>query len=171
MRIRPLLVADDPLLSVATLGNVNWSGERFTAQDVAQEPALRHYCHLVPGRGDFGLVAEEDGGTQGADGVVLGVAWALFLPPEEPGFGFVDGSTPELSLWVREGSRGQGVGRALLHALQQESLRRGVGRLSLSVEDGNRARMLYAAEGFVPVPGREQEGVMSWPGSGSGAGL
>lgn len=95
---------------------------------------------------------------------MLGVAWALFLPPEEPGFGFVDGSTPELSLWVREGSRGQGVGRTLLRALQQETLRRGIGRLSLSV-DGNRARMLYAAEGFVPVQGRE-DGVMNWSGSG-----
>ena len=164
MRIRPLLVADGPVLAVATLGNVNWSGERFTAEDVAEQPALRHYCHLVPSRGDFGVVAEEDGEPSGRDGGVLGVAWALFLPPEEPGFGFVDASTPELSLWVREGSRGRGVGRLLLRALQQEALRRGVGTLSLSVEEGNRARMLYAAEGFVPVEGREQDGVMSWSG-------
>ena len=155
MSTRPLTVADDPLLAVATLGNVNWSGQRFTAEEVREQPALRHYCHLEPARGDFGLVAEEAGAP-------LGVAWALFLPAADPGFGFVDASTPEVSLWVREETRGQGVGRLLLRQLQQEAVRRGITQLSLSVEGGNRARRLYVSEGFTPVAGREQDGVMSW---------
>lgn len=157
MRTRPLVVTDDPLLAVATLGNLNWSGERFTAEEVRAQPGFRHYCHLVPRRGDFGLVAGDD--------IPVGVAWALFLPAEEPGFGFLDETTPEVSLWVRADSRGQGTGRLLLRRLQQEAVRRGIPRLSLSVEDGNRARRLYASEGFVPVEGREQDGVMSWEAS------
>lgn len=157
--IRPLGPADEDLLRVATLGNVNWSGERFTMRDVADRPELAHYAELHPDRGDLGFVAERDGAPVGA-------AWALFLPADDAGFGFVDARTPELSLWVREDARGGGIGRQLLRRLLDEALRRGTGTVSLSVEDGNPARHLYETEGFRGVPGRERDGVMLWtPGA------
>lgn len=60
-------------------------------------------------------------------------------------------------------TRGVGVGRGLLHALQVGARRRGIARLSLSVEPDNFAAHLYAAEGFPPpVDGREDDGVMIW---------
>ena len=155
LTIRQLSSADEPLLVEATLGNLNWQTIRFTEQDVRARPEFRHYTQLVPARGDFGLVAERIG-----DPVAVG--WAQLLPADDPGYGFVDEVTPEVSLWVREDQRGMGVGRRLLGQLQQEARERGLSRLSLSVESGNHARALYASVGFTGVPGREANGVMVW---------
>lgn len=76
--------------------------------------------------------------------------WMRYFTAANPGYGFVDEQTPELSIGVREGFRGQGVGRALMGA----AIEAAPDRLSLSVEDGNRAIHLYESFGFVPV-GRE----------------
>ena len=107
----------------------------------------------MPECGDFGFVAERHG-------EVLGVAWAVFLPRSDPGYGFVDEYTPEVSIWVDGAMRGQGLGRTLLQAFIRESMLRGIGQLSLSVEDGNYAKTLYASEGFEDVPGGEADGIM-----------
>lgn len=153
--LRPLATEDKALLVQATLGNINWSGEHVTAHDVQTQPQFRHYTVLVPGRGDFGIVAE-------VAGEPIGVVWAQYLGAEDPGYGFVDEATPELCLWVVSSSRGFGVGRGLLRAQQAKARRRGIARLSLSVEPDNFAAQLYAAEGFAPVEGREEDGVMIW---------
>ncbi len=139
----------------ATLGNLNWRTQRFTESDVRRRPEFRHYTRPVPERGDFGLVAERAGEP-------IGAAWALLLPADEPGYGFLDESTPEISLWVRQDARGTGVGGRLLDGIQQEAADRGRVRLSLSVEGANGARQLYASRGFTQVEGREDDGVMVW---------
>lgn len=150
---RSLAAADETLLAHATLGNLNWAEQRFTEHDVKRRSDFRHYTQLVLERGDFGFVAEHAGEA-------IGVAWAQFLPANDPGYGFLDESTPEISLWVREDSRGQGVGTTLLRQLQQEAIERGIARLSLSVEADNCAKQLYSSEGFTQVLGREPDGVM-----------
>lgn len=160
--IRPLTEGDEPVLARATLGNLNWQEQRFTEQDVRNRPEFRHYTELRLERGDFGFVAEQAG-----EGV--GVAWAQFLPAADPGYGYLDESIPEISLWVREDVRGQGLGKRLLRHLQEAADDRGIARLSLSVEAGNYARRLYAAEGFEEVAGREQDGVMVWSSSAGSA--
>lgn len=152
---RPLTPADEPLLRVATLGNVNWAEERFSMRDVVDRREFCHYTRLDPARGDFGFTAELNGTTAGA-------VWAVLLPAEDAGYGFVDERTPELSLWVRAEARGRGVGRHLLRAQKCEARRRGRSGLSLSVEAGNVAEHLYQSEGFVRVRGRERDGVMIW---------
>lgn len=154
--LRPLTTADGELLELAMVDNVNWAIEQVTLADVRTAPELAHYTRLEPGRGDFGLVAEDDAGR------VAGIAWALLLPADEPGYGFVDDGVPELALWVRAGARGRGIGRHLLRALKEAADARGLTALSLSVETGNHARYLYESEGFVDVPGREADGVMLW---------
>ncbi len=150
---RPLTASDEPLLVQATLENLNWCGPRFTAYDVSSRPDFHHYTKLVLERGDFGFVAERAAEP-------IGVAWAQFLPADDPGYGFLDEFTPEISLWARADSRGQGVGKILLRQLQRGASDRSIARLSLSVEAGNYARRLYASEGFVDVAGREADGVM-----------
>lgn len=153
---RPLTVTDAALLERATLDNVNWQEERFTLDDVRLRPELAHYTRLVPERGDFGVVLELDGRP-------AGLAWALLLPRDDPGYGYVDEHTPELSLWVRREHRGLGLGRRLLRLLLEEAARRRLAAVTLSVEEGNTAaRHLYAQEGFTAVPGREADGVMVW---------
>lgn len=157
--LRPLMATERALLTTATLGNLNWCGERFSAIDVRARPEFSHYTVLDPDRGDFGWVA--DTGQE-----AIGVVWAQYLPTEDPGFGFLAADTPEVSLWVREDRRGRGVGRALLRRVQDEARARKVPRISLSVEADNRARKLYTAEGFVDVPGHEADGTMVWsPGT------
>ena len=89
--LRPLFATETDLLERATLGNINWCGQRFTMDDVRRTPEFAHYTRPDPLRGDFGIVAERDEEA-------LGVVWALFLPADHPGFGFVDEATPELSL-------------------------------------------------------------------------
>lgn len=160
-KLRALTPADGPALRTATLGNLNWSGTRFTVTDLDTTPVFAHYTRLDPERGDFGVAAE-------LDGQVVGVAWALFLPSTDPGFGFIAADIPELSLWVAAPNRGQGLGRRLLRAIQGKARQRHLTHLSLSVEEGNGARRLYEQERFVDVPDRRAEGVMLWT-AGCGA--
>lgn len=104
-------------------------------------------AHLIGWQrhGDFGVIAERDG-------LAVGAAWARqFTPAEQPVF-YVDDDTPEVSIGVREGARGQGVGQALIVALIQEARRRGAG-LCLNVRDTNPALRLYERAGFRQVPG------------------
>lgn len=152
---RPLLADDEALLAKATLGNLNWVADRYTMDDVVATPEFAHYVRFVPERGDFGVMVES--GSQ-----PIGVVWALFLPPSDPGFGYVAGDIPEVSLWVHPNWRGRGLGRQLLQRLQRIARKRGVTGLSLSVEEGNFARGLYASEGFVDVVGAALEGTMVW---------
>lgn len=150
---RELTTEDTPLLETATLGTMNWCGPRFTLQDIRNKPELAHYTRLLPERGDLGLAAYS--GEH-----LTGVAWALYLPASDPGYGYIDSQTPELSIWVTPEHRGKGLGRQLLRALLSEARRHGATQVSLSVEDGNHARQLYLAEGFTPVAGREKDGAM-----------
>lgn len=144
---RPLTGDDRELLRTATLANLNWTGEaRFGLRDVDERPDLRHYTGFRSERGDLGLVAEQDGRS-------VGVVWVLFLDADDPGYGFVADGVPELSIWVAPSARGQGLGGGLLRAALDEARRRGVERVSLSVETGNPAVHLYRRSGFRSVPG------------------
>jgi ribosomal protein S18 acetylase RimI-like enzyme len=93
--------------------------------------------------GDTALVAEEDGEA-------IGLVWWRFFTDEEHGEGYVDDSTPELAIAVREGHRGRGVGRKLMLAAHERARQDGLPRLSLSVEDENvGAKRLYEDLGYV----------------------
>lgn len=146
--VRPLDASERWLLERATLENLNWNAARFTLEEVRARPEFAHYTRLQPNRGDFGLVAV-------VEGEVVGVVWAMYLPADDPGFGFVNAKTPELSIWVRSDHRSRGIGRHLLRSVAAEARRRGIGAISLSVEEGNPARHLYVSEGFIdqPAPG------------------
>ena len=135
---------------------MNWREERFTEQEILERTEFRHYTEVQLGRGDFGWIAEDDS-------VPVGAAWAQFLPRDDPGYGFVEERTPEVSLWVRASHRRMGIGRTLLRRLRAAASSRHIATLSLSVEPDNYARHLYLSEGFIPVAGREEDGVMVCP--------
>lgn len=114
--MRPLTSADRPLLRDATLANMNWNEERFTLDDVDAAHEISHYFTSFPSGRDFGL-AHQDAN------VVKAVAWVVFLPAEDPGYGFVDADTPELSITTFAAYRGRGIGSQLLSDLISQARR------------------------------------------------
>jgi GNAT superfamily N-acetyltransferase len=91
--------------------------------------------------GDAGLVAWERG--------PVGAAWYRTFTAVEPGFGFVDEQTPELTIAVVPGRRGSGLGGQLLDALLERAREEGHTAISLSAEAEN--TKLYARHGFEAV--------------------
>lgn len=146
VRLRAATSGDLEFLYDMLLEAFNWDGERRFTRDVvmAHDHAAR-YLDGWCGGGDFGLVA--------VDGdALLGAIWARVLPSTAPGYGYVAADVPELSMGVRAGRRGQGVGAALLAGCIEQAQDLGWRALSLSVEDGNlAARTLYERNGFVVV--------------------
>jgi GNAT superfamily N-acetyltransferase len=75
--------------------------------------------------GDAGVMALEGPNAYGA-------AWYRTFTAEEPGFGFVDARTPELTIAVVPSRRGKGAGKELLEALLQRARESGYDAISLS---------------------------------------
>jgi len=132
------------LLRAATLANMNWAGARFTFDDIDGDPEIARYFSDFPSGRDFGLVDVEGVAPRA-------VAWLVFLPADRAGYGFVDADIPELSITTFDRFRGLGIGTALLARLIEAAEARGLSGISLSVEDGNRARRVYERTGFEVV--------------------
>jgi ribosomal protein S18 acetylase RimI-like enzyme len=81
----------------------------------------------------------------------VGAAWYRLFEEEEPGYGFVDESTPELTIAIVPSRRGRGLGEELLTALLEQARSEGYGQISLSVEPDNPALHLYEQHGFAKV--------------------
>jgi len=91
--------------------------------------------------GDAGLIAWENG--------PIGAAWYRLFSEREPGFGFVDERTPELTIAVVPSRRGAGLGGDLMRALLERAREEGHAAISLSAERGSTG--LYERYGFRPV--------------------
>ncbi len=98
--------------------------------------------------GDVGVVAVEGGRRVGA-------AWAIHLPADRPGYGWVAPDVPELAVAALADVRGRGVGRALVTAVLDLAAAHGIDRVSLSVNQRNAvAHGLYGSIGFTEVDHR-----------------
>jgi len=106
-----------------------------------RDPAIARYVDGWGTRsGDSGLIAL-------VDSAGVGAAWLRYFPASEPGYGFVDERTPELSIAVLPAYRGKGIGSRLVERLLQ-----GVHATSLSCDPANPAWRLYLRLGFEPLP-------------------
>jgi ribosomal protein S18 acetylase RimI-like enzyme len=145
IRLREAGPDDVGALGTALVEAIDWRGVGdVDLAGVLAVPQLAHYLTGWPRPGDFGTVA-----VAGAE--VAGVAWGRRFPDDDPGYGFVSPDVPELSLAVRPAHRGRGIGEALLGAVIAQARERRHPAVSLSVEDGNRARALYERAGFTVV--------------------
>lgn len=105
-------------------------------------------------RGDDALVAIDEFQPVGA-------AWFRLFEADEPGYGFVDENTPELTIAIVPSRRGKGLGEQLLVSLLDRAREEGYARISLSVEADNPAIRLYEQHGFTRVGDRAGALVMS----------
>jgi ribosomal protein S18 acetylase RimI-like enzyme len=112
---------------------------------VLADPLLARYVTGWQRHDDAGVIAED------ATGGAVGAAWYRYFSVDEPGFGFVAPTTPEVSIAVVPGLRGVGIGESLLQGLITVAQTSGVRQLSLSVEHDNPARRLYDRMGFTAV--------------------
>jgi ribosomal protein S18 acetylase RimI-like enzyme len=128
---------------------------RRSVQEVLADPALARYVRGWPRASDAGWVAEAGSGAPDP----IGAAWWRYFPAENPGYGFVDASIPEISIGIDARFRGRGLGRRLLDVLIHGARARGVPALSLSVERDNFAVALYESVGFQPV--HEDDGALT----------
>jgi ribosomal protein S18 acetylase RimI-like enzyme len=151
VRIRPARASDVAVLEHMLVLAATWRAEAapFPAREVLTDPLVARYVTHWPRSDDTGVIAE------GASGRPVGAAWYRYFGVDEPGFGFVAPTTPELSIAVVPDLRGVGIGESLLQGLINVARSRGVRQLSLSVEPDNPAKRLYARMGFTPVGGGE----------------
>ena len=134
---------------------VHWAPEktdsRPSREELPLDPAVSHYLEGWGRVGDTAVVAVDL-----EDGRRVGAAWYRLMPPENPGYGFVEASTPEIGLAVAPDFRGSGVGRTLLRTLVEAARSGGYDALSLSVQRDNPALQLYERHGFVKLrPNRD----------------
>ena len=81
----------------------------------------------------------------------IGAAWLRPFPAASPGYGFVDETTPELTIAVVPSRRRHGVGQELLDALLEQARAAGYPGMSLSVEHDSAAVDFYERNGFEQV--------------------
>jgi GNAT superfamily N-acetyltransferase len=108
-----------------------------------ESPELTHYVDGFGRPGDLGVIARSDVGD-------IGAAWVRQLTSEDPGYGYVDDATPELTIAVAPEWRGQGVGLRLMRGLIGAATG-SVSAISLSCDPANPAMNLYDRLGFVAV--------------------
>jgi ribosomal protein S18 acetylase RimI-like enzyme len=113
-------------------------------EDETEGIPLSRYVEGWGRRGDTALVEIE--GFQ-----PVGASWYRLFTTAQPGYGFVDEQTPELTIAIVPSCRGKGYGRELLQALLEKARAEGYSAISLSVEPDNPALKLYERHGFGKV--------------------
>ena len=106
-----------------------------------EDSSLWRYVSGWGRRGDAAVVALEGG-------FPIGAAWYRLFTREEPGFGFVDEATPEVSIAVVPSRRGRGIGSELLDSLIDLAREQGYAGLSLSVANDSPAMHVFEKQGF-----------------------
>jgi ribosomal protein S18 acetylase RimI-like enzyme len=139
--IRPAGPQDVPFLRDMLRHAYYWRVDRVSETG---EPPVRRYVERWGRPGDTALVAIQDFQPVGA-------AWYRLFRANNPGYGFIDEETPELSIAVVPSKRGSGLGSELLGALMERAREDGYAAISLSVEKDNPAVALYERHGFERV--------------------
>lgn len=149
--IRPIKKNDFEILRLATFYNLNWETERFSLSEIDSNSRFNYYYNNWDSE-DFGFIAQRHQ-------QVLGVIWLKYFTEDDPGFGFLDINTLELSLCVFPDFRNNGLGKQLLQYAIEEAQKRNLTSISLSVELANIiARKLYESFGFEYV--EDTDGIM-----------
>jgi ribosomal protein S18 acetylase RimI-like enzyme len=141
--IRSLTPADQPFLwEMLYQALYAPEGADPFPRDIVRQPEISRYAQDWGQADDLGFVA-----VSGETGLPAGAAWIRLLKGENKGYGYVDETTPELTIAVAPAYRGQGIGTKLLTHLLVEAKNR-YRAVSLSVSADNPALRLYRRLGF-----------------------
>ena len=141
--IRPLTQADEPFLWQILYHAIYVpEGQALPEPDVVNRPEMARYVRDWGQAGDRGFIALDAKGKQ-----AIGGAWLRRLRGDNKGFGYVDETTPEVSVAVLPEYRGQGIGTRLLTRLLQVASNNHPA-VSLSVAAENPALRSYRRLGF-----------------------
>ena len=142
--VRPLTAADEPFLweMLYQALYVPEGADPFP-RDVVRLPEISRYAEDWGRFDDLGFVAV-------IDETCVGAAWIRLLKGANKGYGYVDETTPELTIAVEPTFRGRGIGTKLLARLIAEAKNR-YHAVSLSVSADNPALRLYRRFGFEVV--------------------
>ena len=127
---------------------------RPSVEEMLASPRVAKYIAGWGRDGDAAVVAVDERGSR------VDAAWYRLFSSNEPGFGFIDSSTPEISIAVLPDHRGKGIGSKLLAALIDRARHEGFPALSLSVNPRNPATFLYRRFGFTLVRSSDEHWTM-----------
>lgn len=145
-QLRLAALSDEPFLrEMLYLALFVRPGEPPFPRSILQDNAIAHYIN------GWGTMAGDVGWIALLHEEPIGAAWLRRFSVSDPGYGFVDAGTPELSMAVLPRHRGKGVGSSLLARLLADAP-----AVSLSCDPANRARQLYRRFGFEPLPGGDK---------------
>jgi L-amino acid N-acyltransferase YncA len=130
---------DVPFIRSMLTHAYNWHVARFDT-----DIPLARYVDGWGRPGDTALVAIEGGHRVGA-------AWFRLFRASAPGFAFLDEQTPELTVAVVPGRRGEGIGQELLRGLVERARADGHPGLCASVEKNHPEVRLFEQAGFEVV--------------------
>ncbi len=142
VEMRAATASDEPFLwEMLYLALFVSPGEPPLPRSILRDRGIARYVE------DWGIRNGDSGLIALVDGVPVGAAWLRCFPASEPGYGFVNERTPELSIAVVPAHRGKGIGFALIERLLEV-----FPSVSLSCDPANPAWRLYARLGFEPLP-------------------
>jgi len=147
VNVRPATADDAGFIRLMFVEAAFWNPDEERPpleQWLAAEDVPLRYFEGWGREGDEGFIAEEDGS-------LIGAAWFRVFSKEEPAYGFVAESIPEIAIGLVPEARGRGIGTALLSALLDRAAELGYAATSLSVFLKNPALRLYERLGFEKV--------------------
>ncbi len=110
-------------------------------KSIIDTPELAKYIANWGRADDIALVATQAG-------QLVGAVWCRLLKVAEKGYGYIDDSTPELSLAIQPDFRNKGLGTQLMEKAFEALKSKGFTQVSLSVDQDNQAVNLYYRLGF-----------------------
>ena len=111
-------------------------GDQPFPKSIIDTPELAKYIASWGRADDIALVATQDE-------QLVGAVWCRLLKAAEKGYGYIDDSTPELSLAISANFRNQGLGTQLMEKAFEVLKSKGFTQVSLSVDQDNQAVNLY----------------------------
>ncbi len=129
-------------------------GESPFPKSILDNPDISKYIdHWGTSSNDLAIVAV-------INEKLVAAIWGRLFNSVNPGYGFINENTPEISMAVEGKFRNQGIGAKLIDEIIRIYSSRGIESISLSVDKRNRAKLLYTRKGFIVMADKDTSATM-----------